>query len=99
MNMDSSNELKEIDIKKRTCHYFDNIIKIEDFNIDNNLIDEISYENILVHNISYKNLIAKPSRIRCDKIDRFIRVYNGTRYLVLFGNEKYDPFTTELNIL
>ena len=23
-----------------------------------------------------------------DKIDRFIRVYDGTRYLVLFGSEK-----------
>ena len=25
-----------------------------------------------------------------DKIDSFIRVFDGTRYLVLFGAEKYD---------
>ena len=36
--MDSNNELKE-NIKNRTCYYFDNIIKIEDFDPDNNSID------------------------------------------------------------
>ena len=29
-------------------------------------------------------------RIRFDKIGEFIRVYDGTRYSVLFGSEKYD---------
>ena len=52
--MDSSGELKEINIKIRTCYYFDDIIKIEDLNLDNILIDEKSYENISVYNISYK---------------------------------------------
>ena len=33
---------------------------------------------------------AEPLRIRFDKIDRFIRVYDATWYLVLFGSEKYD---------
>ena len=33
---------------------------------------------------------AKVLRIRFDKINRFIRVYDGTRYLVLFGSKKYD---------
>ena len=42
--MDSNNQLKEIDIKNRTCYYFDDIIKIEDFNIDNISIDEKSYK-------------------------------------------------------
>ena len=51
--MDSNDELKEIDIKNPTCNYFDDIIKIEDFNLDNILIDEKSYENVLVCNISY----------------------------------------------
>ena len=39
----------------------------------------------------YKSLIdCKPLHIRFDKIDRFIRVYNRIRYLVLFSDEKYD---------
>ena len=33
---------------------------------------------------------AKPLRIRFDKVDEFIRLYDGTRHFVLFGSEKYD---------
>ena len=73
--MDINDELKEIDIKNRMCHYFEDIIKTEDFNLDNILIDEKSYENLSVYNILYKTLIdTKPLRIRFDKIDGFIRV-------------------------
>ena len=86
--MNELKQLKEIDIKNRTCYYFDDMIKIEDFDLRNILIDEKSYENILVYNISYKRLI-KPLRITFNKIDGFIKVYDGTKYLVLFGNEKY----------
>ena len=89
--MDSNDELKEIDVKNSKWDYLNDIIKIEDFNLDNILIDEKSYENILVYKISYKTLIdAKPLHIRFDKIDGFIRVHDGTRYLVLFGGEKHD---------
>ena len=35
--------IKEISTKNRTCYYFDDIIKIENFNLDNILIDEKSY--------------------------------------------------------
>ena len=80
-----------IDVKNRTCYYFDDMIKIEDFDLDDILIDEKWWEKILASNISYKNLIgAKRLHIRFDKIDGLIRVYDGTRYLVLFGSEKYD---------
>ena len=81
--MESSDISIETDIKNHTCYCFDDIIKIEDFNLDNILRDEKSNENILVYDISYKNLIAKPLCIRFVKIDGFIRVYDGTRYLVL----------------
>ena len=33
---------------------------------------------------------GKPLHIRFDKIDGFIKAYDGTRYLVLFGGEKND---------
>ena len=62
--MESNYKFKEIDIKNRACYYFDDIIKIEDFDLDNILIDKKSYKNILVYNISYKSLIdSKPLRI------------------------------------
>ena len=59
--MESNNKLKEIDIKNRTCSYFYDMIKIEDFDLDNILVNKKSCENILVYNILYKSLInSKP---------------------------------------
>ena len=43
-----NNEIKIVCIKNRTCFYFDDIIKLEDFDLDNILIDEKSHENILL---------------------------------------------------
>ena len=52
-------------------------------------IDEKLDENILVYSMLYKYINwLKPFRIRFDEIDEFIRVYDGTRYLALFGSEK-----------
>ena len=34
-----NNEFKEVRIKNRTCYYFNDIIKLEDFDLDNILID------------------------------------------------------------
>ena len=59
-----SNEFRKVSIKNRTCCYFDGIINFED----------LDSENTLVY-ISYKILIvAKPSSIRFDEIDGFIKV-------------------------
>ena len=63
-------------------------------------IDEKSYKNILVYDISYKTLFgSKPLRIKFDEVDRFIRVYDGIRYVVLFGPEKYDAIYNRIRYL
>ena len=73
--MKSNDQVKQINIKNRACYYFDDIIKVKDFYIDNILIDEKSNKNIFFCNISYKTLIgAKPVRSCLDKIDKFILV-------------------------
>ena len=51
---------------------------------------EKSSENILVYYISYETFIgAKPMPIRFVQVNGFVKVYDGTRYLVLFSPEKY----------
>ena len=42
---------------------------------------------------------AKPLRIRFDKLHGFTGVYDGTRYLVLFGREKYDAICNRIRYL
>ena len=70
---------------------FDDRIKCEDFDFDKILIDENSYQNILVYIISYKTLMdAPPNHMSFNKIYEFVRVYDGTRYLLLFWGQKYD---------
>ena len=40
MELWSNDELKETNIKNGTCYHFDDRTKIEDFDLDNTLIDE-----------------------------------------------------------
>ena len=42
---------------------------------------------------------AKPLGIRFNKVDGFIRVYDGTTYLVLFFPEKYDVIFNRIRYL
>ena len=95
-----NNEFKGVCIKNLTCYYFDDIIKLEDFDLDNILIDEKSHENILIFDISYKTLIdPKPLHVRFFKVNGIIRIYNGTRYLTLFGSEKNEAIYNRIRYL
>ena len=38
-------------------------------------------------------------RIRFDKIDGFIKTYNGIRYLALFGHTQYDEICDRVKYL
>ena len=61
-----------------------------DINFGNILFIEKSYKNsfetILVYDISYKTFMnEKLLHIRFNKVNGFIKIYDGARYLVLFG--------------
>ena len=72
------------------CCYFDDIIKFEDFDFNNILLDKKSYASILTYDVLYKTLAgAKPLQIMFDNINGFIRDYDGTKCLALFCLEKY----------
>ena len=46
-----------------------------------------TYENILIYEISYKTIMGtKPLHIWFNKINEFIKNYDGIRYSVLFGS-------------
>ena len=45
----------------------------------------------MIYDVSYKNLIgAKPLLIMFKNVYGFIRDYDGTKYLVLFGTKRFD---------
>ena len=71
-------------------------------NIDSSdiLLDEKSYENILIYEISSKTFMgAKPLCISFDKIDGFIKIYSGIRYLEIFDSWFMMKFVIGLDIL
>ena len=52
----------------------------------------------MVYDISYKSL-GFIQKIRFDKVDGFIRVYDGTIHVVLVGPEKYDTIYNRIRYL
>ena len=48
-----SNKIKDIDLKARTYYFFNDIINIKIFDLNNIKIDEKSYKNILIYYIGY----------------------------------------------
>ena len=94
MKMESKDELKEIDIKNRTCYYFDNIIKDVDIYFSDILLDEkfhAKFQQVQNHCIL---------GIRLDKIDGFIRVRGGEfRHLVLFDKRLFDKIFGKIKYL
>ena len=85
-----NNELKKVCIKNNTYYYFDDVIKLEGFNLENILIDQKSHEIILTYGIPNKTLIASKYLLTIfDKIDGIIKIYDGTIHSTLFGTKIY----------
>ena len=53
----SNNKLKVIDIENRMCYCFDDIMRVEDTNSDNLLLNKKSYENVLIYKVLYKTFM------------------------------------------
>ena len=100
--MENKDELKEIDMKNRTCCYFDDIMKAIDIYSGNILLGNQIYRNTLeiIYDISYKTFMgSKPLRVWFDKIDRFIKIHDGIRFLVLLCHSRHDLICDRINHL
>ena len=59
-----------------------------------------TYKNILIYDISYKTFMSsKPLRSRFDKIDGFTKIYDGIKYLKLFGSGLHDAIYNRIRYL
>ena len=59
IDIESNAKLKGTNNKNRACYYFHVIIKFEDFDFDNILIDENSNQNVLVYETFFVFIYAK----------------------------------------
>ena len=69
------------------CYYFDDVMAVRDIHSGNIFLDKKLYKNILIRGLSYKSFMGlKLLRICFDKIDGFLKIYDGIRYLVLLSH-------------
>ena len=87
-----SNKIKYIDIKNYTYYFFDDIINIKNFDLNNIKIDEKSYKTVLIYYIGYvmikdskyiKNSV-NPLYFIFNKVNGYFEKINGSKYLALF---------------
>ena len=101
--MENKNELKELDIKSRTCYYLDDITRAIDIYCCDILLYKKSYKKyriVLINGISYKTCVGSiPLRIRFDKIDGFIKIYDRTIYLVILGHCSFHKICGSIKYL
>ena len=85
------------------CYYFDGIMRDIDIYSSDILLDEKSYKtyrNILIYDISYRNVMGStPLRIRFDKIDGFIEIYDGIKYLAISDHSWFDKIGDSIKYL
>ena len=98
-------DVKSINIKNRTYHFFNDVINIEDF--DSNLlkIDKKSYKNIGIYNIGYITIkkiddyediyIVNPLYLIIGEVDGFIEEKNGSKYLVFDSTDENKEVLTK----
>ena len=70
-----SNKVKDISIKNRTYYFFNNVIDIENFDLNDIKIDEKLYKNILIYYIEYLTIKEH------DKIHSVTPLYLIFRYV------------------
>ena len=85
-----SNKVKDINIKNRIYCFFNDIISIENFDVNNIKIDEKSYKNILVYYIGYVTIkedlnvySVNPLYFIFTNVNGYLEEINGNKYLTL----------------
>ena len=84
----------------KMVHVIISMIKLEDFNLDNILIDEKPHKNNFIYEIPYKTLIgSKPLCIRVNKKMNLLEFLMELDNLTLLALKNMMLFTTELDVL
>ena len=87
-----SNKVKDVDIKNRTYYFFNDMINIKSFDLNNIKLDEESYKNILIQYIGYvkmkdwkyiKIYSVNPLYLLFNKLNEYFEEINENKYLTL----------------
>ena len=90
--------VKQINIKNRTCYYYNNKINIKDFETNLLKIDRKSYKNIGIYNMGYitikkiddyENIYrVNPLYLRVNHANEYIEEKNENKYLIFDSTDE-----------
>ena len=85
-------EVKQINIKNRTCYFYNDVINLKDFDARLLKVDKKLYKNIDVYYIGYITIkknddyesiySVNPSYLRIDHASGYTEEKNGNKYLI-----------------
>ena len=80
-----SNNVKDINVKKHTYYFFDDVMNIKDFDLNNIKIDEKSYKNILIYYIEFVTI----------KDSKYVKINSVNLLYLMF--DKMNGYFEEIN--
>ena len=80
-----SNKVKDMDIKKRTYCFFNDMVNITSFDLNNIKLDEKSYKSILIYYIGYATI----------KDSKYVKIYSENPLNLIFS--KVNGYLEEIN--
>ena len=90
-----SNKVQDINIKNRNYYFFNDIIDIENFDLNDVKIDEKSYKNILIHYNGCETIkkylkiySVNPLHLIFRHVTRYFEKINANKYLTLAPNNE-----------
>ena len=99
--------VKQIDIKNRTCYFYNDIIDIKNFDARLLKIDKTSYKNIGIYNIGYITIKkiddcesihnVNPMYLRVDHVNGYIEKKGVNKYLVFHSTDENKELVKKYN--
>ena len=85
-----SNKIKNISIKNHTYYFFNDIINVRNFDLNNIKIDKNSYKNILIYYIGYVT-IKDSKYVEINSVNPLYLIINkGNGYFEEINGNKYS---------
>ena len=92
--------IKELNIKNKTCYYFEDMINIRNFNSNLLKIDKRPYKDDYIYHIDYLTIkkfgdygkinSVKPLYLIVYSATGYFKEKNGKKYLIIDSTEEYE---------
>ena len=84
---------REINIKGRTCYFYNDMIELETFDSKNLKLDKKTYKNLDIYNIGYVTIKKLGCGYDVNSVNPlYLRINNASGYIKEINKDKYLVF-------